>query len=129
MIEDLLAGALRTACDDADGRVYHLALPQGARLPAVVYRRVSGSSLKALSGGLALSRHRYQVDLFAVDSATLRKMARAVGSLEGRRYDNDQQSRMNWIWNEDDSEDYTPPQQMDEKGVRQASIDLTVWHE
>ena len=46
-------------------RVYPLALPATAELPAVVYTRVSTQRLHCMGGDLALQRPRMQIDVYA----------------------------------------------------------------
>lgn len=132
MIEDLITARLKTALSaDVAGRVYHAVVPQNALLPAAVYRLVGGTTLKTLdkSSQPSMRVDRYQIDLYAVDSATARRMARAACAFEGYATDSDANTHMRWVWQDDDSDDYEPPRQMDEKGVRIATVGLTIWHD
>lgn len=127
MVESILETLFHNAVKIFSAKVYHQVLPVKATIPAVVYSIVSRSNLKVLSGGTSLTRARVQVTCYAVDTRTVKRLARAVSRLEGARAEVSDDTTMKWIWQDDESDGYDAPKRMDNKGIRHVSVDLLVW--
>lgn len=135
MIEEALVELLKENTDIeqlVQGRVYHQYLPQDVtpEYPAIVYHVISRPHVKDLSGNAKLYSPRYQLDIYSLASRDIRTIARALVKMEGKLTVADPSSETTplWIWHEDESDDLNEPQFMEEKGVRVASVDVTIWY-
>lgn len=69
-------------------RVYPMAVPQGAALPAVVYQRISHDSNTAHDGPMTKRRQRYQITSMALDFNEVQRLTGACErALSGRWMD------------------------------------------
>ena len=60
------------------GRIYPLAMPQGATMPAVVYQRISGPRVQAHDGPSGLAFPRFQFACIAATFAAAKTLANAL---------------------------------------------------
>lgn len=60
------------------GRMYPLAMPQGERMPAVVYQRISGPRVQAHDGPSGLAHPRFQFACIAATYAAAKTLANAL---------------------------------------------------
>lgn len=60
------------------GRIFPVLIPQGARLPVLVYHQVSGVPYNHLGAGYGLSRVRIRLDVWALSYADAKDIAEAV---------------------------------------------------
>jgi len=68
--------------DRVSGRIYPLVLPQGAAaFPVLVYQRIAGSRVNALSGYTGTENPHFQVDSVAETYSAAKALAAAVSSV------------------------------------------------
>lgn len=60
------------------GRIYPVLIPQGTKLPALVYHQVSGVPYNHMGAGFGLSRVRIRLDIWAKSYADAKDIAEAV---------------------------------------------------
>lgn len=101
---DIRRGLRQYLLDDASiaaivsDRVYHVRMPQGNRLPCIVFTRISDQPDNHMQGPSGLAKPRVQVDSWAVDGDTAAQLADLVKErLDG--------SRGQWLWGEDSPEE------------------------
>lgn len=112
-------------------RVYDTYLPEidpAALYPAITYKVVSRPHLKTLAGNGGMYYPRYQVDVYSLRSSDIRTIARAVFGMEGVQSAAGGAVTLKWLWLEDEADDVEHPTQMDEQGVRRATLDLILWY-
>lgn len=119
MIEESLRRHLLDELGELVGnRIYPLRMPQKAKLPAIVYRRVSTAPVHQQGGAGTLARHRFQIDCWSHSYAEVLELAdRVRQALEGRR-----SIGASFLDNVQDDYD-------EEAMLYRRSVDVMVWEE
>jgi len=122
-LRDLLLATQDVAELVGDG-IHPVHLPQGFRLPAVSYQRISGPRIRAHEGPSGLARPRIQVDCWAETYAAAKELARRVRqSVDGWRGES-AGIRINDVSVVTEMDGYEP-----DTGIWRVQLDLIVWHE
>ncbi len=107
-------------------RIYPFNLPQGAKLPALTYNKISSVSDRHLTGRSGLARARVQVDCYGETPAAVKELKEAVRlSLDHRDGPAASETiRAAFLDTERDlyEDELTPP-------VYRVSLDFTIWHD
>lgn len=108
--------------DIAAGRVFKGAAPQKSfQFPCLTYSLVSERRLKVLAGDAGLAAYRFQVVCLSPDETDCDQLATAIKTLIGP------QAGVQWVWHDETADDYEPPQELQDRGMKHTSIDLIVW--
>jgi hypothetical protein len=128
--EQALLWLLRTQATVAllvGSRIFDGYLPQDVIFPAVTYKRTHTPPIKDLAAGARIYSPHYQIDVYSLVSSDVRTIAGAIAALAGKP-PNGSGMDLRWIWIEDVYDTPNQPQQMDERPVRQVTIELTLWY-
>ena len=104
-------------------RIYLSAAPQGAQLPFIIYQQDGSENINTLAGSSGLRKTRFQITAIGTDAPAMETVRAAICNLAG----NGNAGGFRWIYQVDDSDDYSPPVELQVKGTRLIHVILEIW--
>ena len=117
---------VQALCGGMEPRVFHQYVPEqetgaDAQYPCLVWELVSRRQVKCLAGSAGTGPERFQVLCFSYKSSEVKRLAAAVRGLEGK------QAGVQWVWWDEEADQFDPPVENMPIGLRGVSVDLILW--
>ena len=115
------------------GRVYDTYMPEltpDQLYPCLTYTIVSRGHVGDMQGNTGLYKPKIQVSAWSLKSSDVEAIAARLADLEGRLTlkTGDGSLALEWLFADDETDDAEPPQQMDDRAVRYATVDCVIWY-
>lgn len=115
--------AVPKVVEHVGAKVYHGQSQQRDEYPYITFSFITARRVKSLAGDAGLGSTRVQIDVWGFGTTVLEDIVRDIYE----RCQGGQHADPLWVWHEDESDGVEPPPGLGTKGLRRATLDLTVW--